>query len=168
MVLLLPFLPFSNPFYTNNQTDFFLNQIISKFCWKPFISPRDIQLKPKPLFTGSMTRPLTSFSPLSLDSLDSFLFPGPAKPYFFPKPHAHCFLHFLDRVENAYSFLRWTVPLPIEVSESNSTWLAGWDGMLLRYKGAKRLLGTIYTLLQHKKMAVPLQVPFKCSLLFAH
>ena len=33
---------------------------------------------------------------------------------------------------------------------------------------SKRLLGTIYTLSQHKKMAIPLQVPFKCSLLFAH
>ena len=33
---------------------------------------------------------------------------------------------------------------------------------------SKRLLGTIYTLSQHKKMAIPLQVPFKCSLLLAH
>lgn len=45
MVLLLPFLPFSNPFYTNNQTDFFFKSDNIKILLKALHFPQGYSTK---------------------------------------------------------------------------------------------------------------------------
>lgn len=121
---------------------FFSNQITSKFCWKPFISPQGYSTKSLSLYSqdpwlclwpsSHLTHqilfcPLAQPSPISSPSLMPIAF------YTF-RQGWECIQ--LPQMNGAF---------PIEVSESNSTWLAGETGCYWDIKGPRGFRHHIYS-----------------------